>query len=99
MNILLKNNSGQVKEVNTGFSWKVLFFGPLVPLFQGEIVLFIVTTILCLLIVGCFFIPFIYNKNRIQRLIKKGFYPIDEYAKNILASKNIHAEPALTRLG
>ena len=92
MGITLKNEFGQVKYFKTGFSWKMLFFGPLVPLFQGEFYFTLLTIIAILLVLPAIFLPFIYNKELIKRYIRKGYNPMDQATQNYLASKNIHTD-------
>ena len=92
MQIYLKNEFGQVKNFNTGFSWKVLFFGPLVPLFQGEIIDTFLVGIFWLTGLGIIPVAFIYNGHRIKKYVNKGFRPLDKATKNYLASKNMIVE-------
>jgi len=92
MQIYLKNEFGQVKYFDTGFSWKLLFMGPLVPLFKGEIVDTIVVTFFWGTGLGAPIVAALYNTSRIKSYVKKGFRPVDKATKNYLASKNIIVE-------
>ena len=65
--ITLKNDVGVVKRVPVGFSWTMFFFGPLVPLFRGDIkwtiiYLLVVLVTLPLYGIGCIVLPFIYEQ-------------------------------------
>jgi len=92
MQIFLKNNLGIAKESTVGFSWKFGFFGMFLPLFQGRIKWFFITTLISCTIIGYFVLPFIYNKLYIKSLLKNGYYPSDEQTKTILSSYGIFAE-------
>lgn len=37
MVVNLKNDAGVMRKAPVGFSWTMLFFGPLVPLFRGDL--------------------------------------------------------------
>lgn len=94
MKVQLKNDIGIVKEVPVGFSWTMLFFGPLVPLFRGDLkwmVLFLLTVALTVPIygLGWVIIPFIYNKRYIINLLESGYKPANEESKTILISNGI----------
>ena len=56
--------SGLMKTGVYGFSWTYLFFGPLVPLFRGEIGIGVLHWILTVLTAGLWWIAmvFMYNK-------------------------------------
>ncbi len=64
-----------IKEAPVGFSWTVLFFGGLVPLFRGDwgyFFIMLVAGIVTLGISGIIF-AFIYNRIYLQSSLKKGF--------------------------
>lgn len=86
MLVNLKNNAGMVKVSPLGFSWKVFFFGPLVPLFRGDfkgVILMLVSDV-CTMGLFCFIWPFIYNKLYTKSLLNKGFGPAGEDSKSTL---------------
>ena len=92
--ITLKNDVGVVKRVPVGFSWTMLFFGPLVPLFRGDIkwtiiYLLVVLVTLPLYGIGCIVLPFIYNKQYLLGLFERGYKPADEESRKILIAKGI----------
>lgn len=91
MGILLKNNANVVKNVPTGFSWTVLFFGCFVPLFRGDIKWFIAMLILAIITSGLSWLvlPFTYNKSYIKGLLEHGFVPADAKTKKYLEDKGI----------
>lgn len=75
MKRIMKNSVGQVKIVKEGFSWTMLFFGALVPLFRGDLKWFVISIIagLCTFGLSWLVLPFIYNKYYIEDLIKNGY--------------------------
>lgn len=75
MKRIMKNSVGQVKIVKEGFSWTMLFFGALVPLFRGDLKWFVISLIagLCTFGLSWLVLPFIYNKYYIEDLIKNGY--------------------------
>lgn len=92
--ITLKNDVGVIKEVPVGFSWTMFFFGPLVPLFRGDIkwtiiYLLVVLVTLPLYGIGCIVLPFIYNKQYLLGLFERGYKPADEESRKILIAKGI----------
>jgi hypothetical protein len=94
MKVQLKNDAGIIKEVPVGFSWTMLFFGPLVPLFRGDLkwmVLFLLTVALTVPIygLGWVIIPFIYNKRYIINLLECGYKPANEESIAILVRNRI----------
>ena len=92
--ITLKNDVGVVRKVPVGFSWTMLFFGPLVPLFRGDIkwtILYLLVALVTLPFygVGCLILPFIYNKRYVIGLFERGYKPADEESRKILVAKGI----------
>lgn len=67
--------TGQMKEAPLGFSWTVLFFNALPPLFRGHWVGFAILAICALLTFGLsgLVFMFIYNKMYIKHLISEGY--------------------------
>lgn len=90
VNIALEKD-GITKMVPVGFSWTTLFFGFFVPLFRGDIVWFIVMLALSLLSFGLinFILCFLYNRIYVNKYLKEGWRPADEYAYSVLRSKSI----------
>ncbi len=91
-NIRMENiNTKEMKEVAIGFSWTTLLFGAFVPLLRGDVVWFILFFILTIITAGIawFFIPFMYNKMYIKKLISKGFVPADDVSRNELQLRKI----------
>jgi phosphotransferase system glucose/maltose/N-acetylglucosamine-specific IIC component len=96
--ITLKNDVGVVRKVPIGFSWTMLFFGPLVPLFRGDIkwtILYLLVVLVTLPFygVGCLILPFIYNKRYVIGLFERGYKPADEESRKILVAKGIITAP------
>ena len=87
----LKNKSGTLKQINTGFSWTVLFFSSLIPLLRGDWGWFIIMTFFSFMSFGLanVLFAFIYNKELVKRFLKKGFEPADDFSKNLLSVKGI----------
>lgn len=83
MFVMLKNDKGVQRKIKKGFSWTTLFFGPLVPLFRGDILGLIVALTLEIIVgvmtagLGAIAIwlvmPIFYNSWHISRLQKKGW--------------------------
>ena len=74
--IMMENtNIGLKKTGYVGFSWTYLFFGFLVPLFRGEILISVLHFILsiCTFWIAQFILCFFYNKQYTIRLIEKGY--------------------------
>lgn len=90
---LQSNRTGSIKQTKAGFSWTVLFFGFLVPLFRGDFK-WAAIMFTSLFIAGMVFFPiatfitigwaFMYNKLFIQDLINKGYEPMDEGDAKVL---------------
>lgn len=51
------------KDVKVGFSWTMFFFGPLVPLFRGDLKWFLFSILISFFTVGIgwLILPFVYN--------------------------------------
>ena len=97
MVIELKSDIGVKKEAPVGFSWTMLFFGPLVPLLRGDIkwtILHLLVVVITLPIfgLGWIILPFIYNKRYIINLLERGYKPPDEETRMLLIKKGIIAE-------
>ena len=68
-------HTGQMREAPVGFSWTVLFFGSLPPLFRGDWKWACLTLLCAMITLGLshFVFIFIYNKIYIKELINDGF--------------------------
>jgi len=93
MKVILKHDSGMVKEVKKGFSWTFFFFGLFVPLIRGDLKWAIIMLLLQTLAgfftfgIGIFVVSlifaFIYNKIYIKELLEKGYRPTEEFEEII----------------
>lgn len=97
--LIMKNkNTNDIRNAPVGFSWTVLFFSFLVPLFRkhySAVVLWLVFSVLTFGIALLFF-PFQYNKEYIRHLVKKGYVVRhSEVPVDILESKLKMTLPAL----
>lgn len=88
---LKQETTNIVKAVPLGFSWNILFLGPLVPLFRGDFKWFFLggLIVMCTAGLGLFAFPFIYNKVYVNDLMNKGYVPTDEGSINLLKLKGI----------
>lgn len=91
MKVYLRNYTGVVKQVKLGFSWTMLFFGILVPLFRGDLKWTVLSLILVIVTSGLawFVLPFIYNRLYIKSLLENGWIPADEMSRNAMLAKNL----------
>lgn len=89
MKVILKHDSGLVKEVKKGFSWTFFFFGVFVPLIRGDLKWAVIMFVLQALVgsftfgIGAFVVSlifaFTYNKIYIKGLLEKGYRPISDF--------------------
>lgn len=89
MKVILKHDSGLVKEVKKGFSWTLFFFGLFVPLIRGDLKWAVIMFLLQVLVgsftlgIGALVVnlifAFIYNKIYIKELLEKGYRPSGEF--------------------
>ncbi|MDD4555850.1 MAG: hypothetical protein PHE89_00785 [Alphaproteobacteria bacterium] len=65
----------KIKIIKTGFSWKTLLFGFMVPLFRKDWNSFLIFTPIYFITFGMASIPFafVYNKKYIETLFEKGY--------------------------
>ena len=73
------------KDVPVGFSWTYLFFGPLVPLFRGDIKWFFLTLIISMATFGIALIYFMfkYNAIYIKKLVMEGYKAKENNAEKL----------------
>ena len=90
MHVTLENN-GVIKNTKVGFSWTMLFFGFLVPLFRSDFKWSILSLIaaFCTAGISWLIFPFVYNKIYIKDLLEKGYKPASDHDKAVLSSKGI----------
>lgn len=96
--VMKKQETGQIKDGFTGFSWTYFFFGFFVPLFRGDQTQAIVMHLL-LSVVGWFTLnipqlvmAFLYNKQYTVRLITDGFRFADADVVNEKAARELDVE-------
>jgi hypothetical protein len=79
MSIKLEKN-GYKKTIPTGFSWKSLLFGCLYPLCINDPVGALVQFALSFITFGVslIFVPFIYNRKRLERMINQGWREVKD---------------------
>jgi len=67
--------SGLLKTGYYGFSWTYLFFGWLVPLFRGELVVAALHLLFTVVTIGLWQIifAFLYNQQFMTRMLEKGY--------------------------
>jgi hypothetical protein len=92
--VILKHDSGMVKEVKKGFSWTFFFFGLFVPLIRGDLkwaaIMFVLQAIAGALTfgIGSFVVSlifaFVYNKIYIKGLMEKGYRPTEEFEEVVV---------------
>lgn len=83
--------SGMYKNGYYGFSWTYLFFGPLVPLFRGEILIACLHLVFTLLTGGLWQLvyAFFYNKHFMRRQLSDGWVLDDSDSNNRIAAQHI----------
>ena len=85
--ILVNKETGERKEIPTGFSWTTLFFGLFVPLIRGYFVYFFILLALCVFgfgfIIAWLVCPFLINKHYKEHLLKNGWMTEQAHNKKI----------------
>ena len=91
MKVTMRNSVGVTREVKLGFSWTMLFFGPLVPLFRGDLKWTLLSLILDVLTcgIGWLILPFTYNKSYVKGLLYAGWLPADERSRNAMIRRGL----------
>ena len=87
----LKNDNNVVREGVVGFSWTTFFFGFFVPVIRGDwkwFFIMLVTNIFTFGLINLVFC-FIYNKIYTRGLLEKGFFPADDYSKQLLVQAGL----------
>jgi uncharacterized membrane protein len=90
--VMMKNpKNGLLKKGFYGFSWTLFFWGGLVPLFRGDVVMGILLILLYFITggLGTFIFAFFYNKQYTTKLIEQGYVFADSEARNTLARAKI----------
>lgn len=75
MDTMINNRTGSRKQAKRGFSWTMLFFGVLVPLFRGDLLWFVISLVLAIVTSGVswLILPFFYNSIYMNGLLNKGY--------------------------
>ena len=90
--ISMRNPSnGLIRNGFIGFSWTYLFFGFLVPLFRGELLIAVLHALCTAITAGIwqFVFCFFYNKQYTTRMIEQGFKFADSPYLNEKAARAI----------
>jgi len=89
--LLTQPKTGLIKKGFYGFSWTMLFFGGLVPLFRGDVVMGLLLILLQLFTwgLGTFIFAFFYNKQYTTKLIERGYVLAGSESENALARSRI----------
>jgi hypothetical protein len=89
--LLRQPQTGLVKKGLYGFSWTMLFFGGLVPLFRGDVVMGLLLILLQLFTwgLGTFIFAFFYNKQYTTKLIEQGYVLAGSDGENAMARAKI----------
>lgn len=97
--MLFKNKYGQLRKTEVGFSFSVLIFGAFVPMVRKDVlgtIAMMMSAIGSLLILNLWiyalsfvFYAFVYNKNHIIRLLKQGYYPVEECHAKLIVAYNV----------
>ncbi len=95
MTVTLHDRRGEYLECPVGFSWTVLFFGFLVPLFRRDGTWFFIMLLLSGSSIGLFDLVFAfkYNKIYIKKLLNKGFLPASDRDDLILQEIGVFVSP------
>lgn len=80
-----------IKKGFVGFSWTTFFFGFFVPLFRGNWLWLVIMLLLGFASCGIanIILAFLYNKFYTSRLLENGWYPADDFSRNMLINKGI----------
>lgn len=90
--VLMRHPSSRlIKKGYFGFSWTYLFFGWLVPLFRGELVVAALHLFFTIITLGIWQIitAFLYNRQFMTRQLEKGYELYDELITMKLARMKI----------
>ena len=85
------SQSGLVKVEEYGSSWTCLFFGWLVPLFRGELLVALLHLIFICFTLGIWQLinAFLYNKQYMTRLLTAGWGLSDTDERNMAAKQSL----------
>ena len=83
--------SGIRKKVWLGWSWTYFYFGFLVPVFRGEVLISVLHLVITLFTFGLFQIiwSFLYNKQHATRLLTHGWVLADTPKNEMFAKKKL----------
>ncbi len=86
---LKHKDSGLPKTARIGWCWTYVYFGWLVPMFRGEIVMGLLHLVFSVITLGLFQViwSFLYNKQHLTRLMSSG-WTLDANSKNFLEIRN-----------
>ena len=86
--------TGVIKECKLGISWTSLFFGPLVPLFRGDIKWFFISLLLFSFTGGLanIYLMLDYNRIYVRDLLMRGFVPYNQDIANLMRQHNVIVE-------
>lgn len=101
MNVNLKNDLGQVKQVKLGFSWTAFFFGFFVPVFRQDwkwAGIMFGAGLVAGVIANQLNVPYIglglnivwgllYNKLHVKELLAKGWQPATDFDAEAIRTK------------
>jgi xanthine/uracil permease len=89
--LLTQPKTGLVKRGFYGFSWTMLLFGGLVPLFRGDVAMGLLLILLQLFTwgLGTFIFAFFYNKQYTTKLIEQGYVLAGSENENAMARTKI----------
>lgn len=91
--VLLRHRvSGITKHAYLGWSWTYLYFGFLVPVIRGELLIAVLHAIISFLTFGLFQViwSFLYNRQQMTRLLTDGWELADDEATNAYARSKLH---------
>jgi hypothetical protein len=89
--MMIHQQTGLIKKGYYGFSWTYLFWGFLVPIIRGELIIALLHFVLTLITLGIwhFIMAFLYNKQYMTRLLEKGYTLDDSELVNAAARSKL----------
>lgn len=101
--VVIHQSSGMTKIARLGWSWTYWYFGFLVPVSRGEILIGALHLFITLFTFGLFqlIMSFLYNRQHLVRLLESGWALAgnEEYAREKLGieTKSVYNEPSLRK--